>query len=145
MSKPHSISKFLFFKWEKWKTSLKRSSCNGYSQLCPYHTPLFLLISKYDEQLKVHLFRKKHSFKKTWTSLVVQWPGIHLPMQGAHRFDPLSGEIPQCPGPTEPMPHSYWACALEPGGRNCWVHEHALEPILCNKKSHFSKKPVYYN
>lgn len=64
MSKPYSISKFLFFKWENWKTSLKRSSCNGYPQLCPNHTPLFLLISKYDEQsLKIHL--KYDTFQST--------------------------------------------------------------------------------
>ena len=57
----HIVFLNFFFKWQKWKTSLKRSSCNGYSQQCLYHTPLFLLISKYDEQfLKIHLKYDTH-------------------------------------------------------------------------------------
>ena len=70
-------------------------------------------------------------------------PVIRNPCQcRGHRFDPLSGKIPQCPGPTQPMHHNCWGCAPEPWSRKCWVHLCALGPRLCNKRSHFNKNPV---
>ena len=46
------------------------------------------------------------------------------------------------------MWHNSWACALEPRNCNYWAHMlqllklGALEPVLHNKGSHCSKKPV---
>ena len=43
-------------------------------------------------------------------SLVVQWLGICLPMQGT-RVWALVWEDPTCRGATGPVSHNYWACA----------------------------------
>ena len=45
-----------------------------------------------------------------WTSLVVQWLRIHLPMQG-HRFDPWSRKIPHV-RTTKLVHRNYWACVI---------------------------------
>ena len=52
-------------------------------------------------------------------SLVVQWLGICLPVQGT-RVRSLVWEDPTCRGATRPMSHNYWACALEPTSHNYW-------------------------
>ena len=65
-----------------------------------------------------------------------------------HRFDPLSGEIPQATEQLSLMCHNYWACALEPESRNYWANvlillkPMHLELMLHNKLSHRSEKPV---
>ena len=41
-----------------------------------------------------------------WASLVAQWLGIHLPMQGT-RVRALVREDPTCHGATKPAPHNY--------------------------------------
>ena len=46
---------------------------------------------------------KKHS---TWTSLVVQWLRIHLPMQGT-QVRALAQEDPTCRGAAKPVSHNY--------------------------------------
>ena len=58
------------------------------------------------------------SFKRwSWTSLVVQWLRICLPMRGTRVWS-LVWEDPTCCSATKPVCHSYWCpCALEP------VHE----------------------
>ena len=43
-------------------------------------------------------------------SLVVQWLGVCLPMQGT-RVRALVWGDPTCRGATGPVSHSYWACA----------------------------------
>ena len=43
-------------------------------------------------------------------SLVVQWLGVCLPMQGT-RVRALVWEGPTCHGATKPVSHNYWACA----------------------------------
>ena len=68
-------------------------------------------------------------------SLVAQWLRIRLPMQGT-RVPALVREVPTCRGATMPVRHNCWACALEPAD---------LEPMLRNKKSHCSEKPVHHN
>ena len=67
---------------------------------------------------------------KSWASLVTQWLRIRLPMQ-ATRVRALVWEDPTCCGATKSVRHKYWACALE--------------PVLCNKRSHRSEKPVHHN
>ena len=42
----------------------------------------------------------------TRTSLVVQWIGTHLPVQGT-QVRSLVWEDPTCPGATEPVCHNY--------------------------------------
>ena len=63
------------------------------------------------------------------TSLVVQWIGICLPMQGT-RVLPLVLEDLTCCGTTEPLSH------------NCWSPP-ALEFMLCNKRCHYKKNPAH--
>ena len=43
---------------------------------------------------------------KCWASLVAQWLGIHLPMQGTW-VRALVWEYPTCRGATRPMRHNY--------------------------------------
>ena len=54
-----------------------------------------------------------------WASLVAQWLGICLPMQGT-RVWALVREDPTCRGATKPVGHNYWACSLEPTSHNYW-------------------------
>ena len=76
---------------------------------------------------------------RTWTSLVVQWLRIGLPMQGTQVS---AQEYPTCHGATRPVRHNYWACTLEPTSRNYWalmpqlLKPVCLEPVLRNKRSH---------
>ena len=85
-----------------------------------------------------------------WTSLVVQWLRIRLPMQGT-RVQALVWEDPTCRRATKPMRHNYWACALEPMSHNNWacmpqlLKPSCLEPVLRNKRSHHNEKPVHRN
>ena len=55
----------------------------------------------------------------SWTSLVVQWIGIHLPIQGTRVWS-LVQEDSTCPGAAEPVHHNYWAHSLEPASYNYW-------------------------
>ena len=81
-------------------------------------------------------------------SLVVQWLRIRLPMQGT-RVRALVQEDPTCHRATKPVCHNYWACALEPASHNYWAHTPQLlkpthlEPVLRNKRSHCSEKPMH--
>ena len=54
-----------------------------------------------------------------WTSLVVQWLRVHLPMQGT-QVRSLVLEDPTCLGATKPVCHC-WVLALEPGSCNYWA------------------------
>ena len=47
-------------------------------------------------------------------------------------------------GAPKPMHHNYWACALEPKSRSYWS-PNSLEPMLCNKRSHYKEKPAHCN
>ena len=38
-----------------------------------------------------------------------------------HGFHPWSGRIPTLCRALGPLHHNYWACALEPGSRSCWI------------------------
>ena len=51
------------------------------------------------------------------TSLVAQWLGVCLPMQGT-QVRALVREDPTCRGATKSVRHNYWACALEPACHN---------------------------
>ena len=83
-------------------------------------------------------------------SLVAQWLGIGLPMQGT-RVWALVQEDPTYRGAAKPMHHNYWACPLEPVGHNYWAHVPQLlrltllEPVLRNKRSHHKEKPAHHN
>ena len=61
------------------------------------------------------------------TSLIAQWLGIHLPVQGT-QVQCLVWKDPTCCGATQPMSHSFWAP----------VH---LEPTSHDKRSHSNKEP----
>ena len=85
-----------------------------------------------------------------WTSLVVQWLRICLPIKGTWVLS-LTQEDPTCHGATKPMHHNYWVHALEPVSCSYWVWRppllspQALEPLVCNKRSHHKEKPVLRN
>ena len=93
----------------------------------------------------------QQSEKATYgASLVAQWLRIHLPMQET-RVQALVREDPTCRRATKPVRHNYWACALQPAGHNYWARVPQLlkpvrlEPVLHNKKSHCSEKPMHRN
>ena len=58
---------------------------------------------------------------KKRASLVAQWLGICLSMQGI-RVRALFWEDPTCCRATKPVRHNYWACALESVSHNYWAH-----------------------
>ena len=64
------------------------------------------------------------------TSLVAQWLGICLLMQGT-LVRALVQEDPTCRGATKPMCHNYWAWALEPASHNYWGHMPQLLKPVC--------------
>ena len=66
----------------------------------------------YTKTNKIQKFKKKR-MRKVWTSLMVQWSRIRLPMTGT-RVRALVREDPTCHGATKPMCHNYGAYALEP-------------------------------
>ena len=55
-------------------------------------------------------------------SLVAPWWRICLPMQETQVWS-LIWEDSTCCRATKPVPHNYWACALESRSRNCWCPE----------------------
>ena len=50
---------------------------------------------------------------------MVQWIGIHLPIQGTWVWS-LVWKDSTCHGATKPMHHHYWAHAVEPASSYCW-------------------------
>ena len=96
------------------------------------------------------LTTKQQESSHFWASLVAQWLGIHLPMQGT-RVRALAQEDPTCRRATKPVHHNYWGCTLEPMSHNYWAHvlqplkPAGLEPMLRNKRSHHNEKPVHHN
>ena len=63
----------------------------------------------------------------------------------------LVREDPTCHGANKPVHHNYLAWALEPASHNYWAHTPqllkpaCLEPVLCNKRSHYNEKPTHHN
>ena len=69
------------------------------------------------------------------THLVVQWLRTRLPRQET-RVQSLIWKDPTCHGAADPIHHSCWACALEPGSRNYWACVlQLLKPMLHSKRS----------
>ena len=66
------------------------------------------------------------------TSLVAQWLGVHLPMQGT-RAQFLVQEDPTCLWTTKLLRLNYWAQTLEPPHRNYWSRR---LPSMRHKRSH---------
>ena len=56
---------------------------------------------------------------RKWTSLVVQWLGVRLPVQ-VTRVQSLVWEDCTCRRATKPECHSYRACTLEPRNHSYW-------------------------
>ena len=63
--------------------------------------------------------------------MMVQWLTICLPMQGTWVQSLVQEDAP-CSGAVMPVCRTY--CSLP-----------ALEPMLCNKRSHCNKKPKHHN
>ena len=78
-----------------------------------------------------------------WTSEVVQWLRIHLPMQRTWVQLPVRKD-PICLGVTNPMCHEYWAHAVKPTSCSYWS-PCAPEPMLCNKRHYHNEKPPHSN
>ena len=69
-----------------------------------------------------------NGFKRRGASLVAQRWIICLSVQEA-QFWSLVREDPTCCRAAKPVPHSDWACALEPRNCDCWAHvPQRLEP-----------------
>ena len=66
-------------------------------------------------------------------SLVAPWWRICLPMQETQVWS-LIWEDSTCCRATKPVPHNYWACALESRSRNCWCPR-ALKPVLITREA----------
>ena len=95
--------------------------------------PLSLLFSEQVFLNSIHL--RNYDY---WTSLVVQWLRIRLPMQGT-RVRALVQEDPTCRGATKPVCHNYWAHVPQ------LLKPTRLEPVLCNKRSHRNEEPAHHN
>ena len=61
----------------------------------------------------------RFNYRNMWTSLVLQWIRICLPVQ-ATRFDTWSRRY-RCHGVTKPIRQHCWALALEPRGCKPWA------------------------
>ena len=73
----------------------------------------------------------------SWTSLVIQWVRIHLPVQGTW-VQSLVWEDSTCLGETKPVHYNYWACVLQ------LLKLGSLEPVL-HKRNQCSEKPMICN
>jgi len=73
------------------------------------------------------------------TSLVIQWLRICLPRPGT-QVGSLVWENLTCCRATKPV-HHWILHALEPTHRNYWS-QHALKPVLCNRRSYLNEKPA---
>ena len=135
-----------------WRRQLVRTSlasgrrvrwghlCSGW-ELFWHRVPCFCLL--WMELEGAHPFpsfgRKAGSRRGEWTSLVDQWLGIHLPMQGTW-VQSLVREDSTSWGVAKPVPHNYWADTP----RACvpqLLSLQLLKPVspralLCNKRSH---------
>ena len=73
-------------------------------------------------------------------SVVVQWWRICLPVQETRGQSLLRDPYYRA---TKPVCHDHWACALQPGSCNCWVHVPQLQkpthPKAC--APHQEKRP----
>ena len=84
------------------------------------------------------------------TSLMAQWLGIRLPMQGT-RVRALVREDPTWRGAAGPVRHGCWACALGPASRNCWARVPQLlgpvrlELVLRNRRGRRGEGPACSN
>ena len=86
---------------------------------------LIALIFKQSNQLRGRKSRvvgdlkreEKVKNKDPRASLVAQWLGVRLPMQGT-RVQSLVPEDPTCCGAAGPVHHNYQACSLEPMSHN---------------------------
>ena len=79
----------------------------------------------------------------SWTSLVVQWLGIHLLMQGT-QVPFLVREDSTCCGATKPLHHNDSTHILEPASHNC-CGLHTLELVLDDQRSHCNEKHSHHN
>ena len=77
---------------------------------------------------KLFELRQTANIRFSRTSLVVEWIGVHLPMQGTWVLS-LFWEYPSCSRVTKSM------CPRAEG--------QALEPVLLNKRSHHNEKPMH--
>ena len=83
-------------------------------------------------------------------SLVAQWLGICLPVQGT-QVRALVQEDPTWHEAIKPVHHNCWACTPEPTSHIYWVHVPQLlkpahlEPVLRNRRSHCNEKPAHHN
>ena len=134
--------------FKKKKSITELADRKGYNHLIRKFEAFLHYTSRWDWILKDN----SRKLERIWhgASLVALWLRICLLMQGT-RVQSLVQEDPTCCGPTKPMHHNYWACALEPVSHNYWAHvpqllkPTCLEPMLQNKRSHCNEKPMLHN
>ena len=102
---------FTWFESQVYKTKYAYSSLVSISYLLqPY---FFLCLIGNHLFLNFIFILLLFTLKVTYrTSLVVQWMGIHLPMQGI-QVQSLVREDFTCHGSTKPVWHNYWAQLLQ--------------------------------
>ena len=73
----------------------------------------------------------KHFKMAFWTSLVVQWLRIHLPVHGTW-IGSLVRDDPPCRRAAKPMHCNYWACCLDPcsATREAFTPQWRVAPTL---------------
>ena len=95
-------------------------------------------------------FRHLNKSWRFWTSLMVHWIGIRLPIQG-QGFNPWSGKVPHaveqqslCTTTTEACVLSLpWVTNTEPVCHNYWgLHAQSLHPAT---RIHHTEQPVHCN
>ena len=103
-----------------------------------YEKSLYLILNL-SMKLKLLLKNKVLIKWNTWASLVAHWWRIGF---NAGDTGSISGlERSHCCVATKPLYYNYWTCVLETGSHNYWS-PYALEPMLCNKRSHCNEKSV---
>ena len=120
------ILKYLWIKWCIWDFLKKSMRWEGRS-IHEQDWPELIMVKMSDGYIRVH-FTSLSYFLNTFEG-APYWPSGEnsaLPVQGTWALS-LVREDPTCHGAAKPTDHSYWS----PG---------ALEPILCNKRSHHNEQ-----
>ena len=123
----HPLYSLSFLLWTPWFNS------QGFF-FFPYVFHVYVLCMFYSafNFTSAHVnFLKNNKNNVLWTSPVVPWLRICLPMQGT-RVCSLVRQDHTCCSPLKPVCHNYWVSSLEPRGCNYWAHTQPLKP-MCSR------------
>ena len=106
----------------------------------PACRPVYFLTSHIQCQVSAEVIIK--TFSRALLGSVVKKSACQYRRHGSHLWSRKISHAMWIT--TKPMSHNLIACALEPRSRNYWSL-HALEPVLCNKRSPWNEKPTHDN